>query len=414
MIWLPKSVVCLSYYDARRFRSDVFAALILSLQLFPLAIAIAIASGLHPFYGVYCAAIAGLLASAFGDSKIRISAPNVVFIAVAASIVARQGVLALCLSTLLAGVLLMFLGTIGLGAAIQGIPRSVALGFPTGIAVLVVSQQLPDLLGISSHMPGDQASRGALRVLLHIAQVEPRTIILGTAALILIVVCRRMFTYIPAGLIAIVTGALLARFVHFPVRTLEAFYNSSSTPFHVHLTRPFRVDLLSSTLAQAFAIAILAAIESLQAVDLASNLTGEHTNPDGELLLHGGVNIASAFAGGLPASGVSSYTSENAHVGAQTPMAGIMQAVFLLVFLLLTAPLVPFIPLPVISAIILASVCGMSNWQKMAQLMKESRLETGAWLATSLLTVATDLPTAIAIGMLIALFLYTRKQRLSG
>jgi sulfate permease, SulP family len=410
MTWLPKSVVCLSYYDLRRFRSDVFAALILSLQLFPLAIAIAIASGLHPFYGIYCAAIAGLLASAFGDSKIQVSAPNIVFIAVASSIVARQGVLGLSLSTLLAGVLLMFFGAIGLGGAIQVLPRPVALGFSTGIAVLVVSQELPDLFGISSQILGDQASRGALRVLQHITQIEPHAAILAIAASILIIACRRKVRYLPAGLIVTIVGALLVKFGHFPVRTIEVLYESNLTPFHLHPIRSFKVDLLGSILAQAFAIAVLVALESLQAMGTASSLTGEHISADGELFVHGGMNIASAFAGGLPASGVSSYTSESADAGAQTPIAGIMQAVFLVVFLLLMAPLVRFIPLPMISAMILASVCGMTNWWEIPQLMKGRRIEAGAWLATSFLTIATDLPIAITAGMLIALFLYVRKH----
>lgn len=201
------------------------------------------------------------------------------------------------------------------------------------------------------------------------------------------------------------------KFGHFPVHTIEAFYGSNLVPIHLHLAGPVRLDLLGTILAQAFAIAVLVAIESLQAMDLASSLTGERFSLDGELFVHGGVNIASAFAGGLPVSGASSYTSENVLAGAQTPMAGIMQAVFVVVFLLLLAPLVRFIPMPVISAIILASVCGVTNWREIPQLMKGQRLEAGAWLATFFLTITTDLPTAIAAGMLIALFLYVRKQR---
>jgi SulP family sulfate permease len=411
MTWLPKSVVCLSYYDLPRFRSDAFAALILCLQLCPLALAIAIASGLHPFYGIYCAAIAGFLASVFGDSKIRVSAPNILFIAVASSIVAREGVLALSLTTLLAGLLLMFFGAIGLGAAIRVLPRPVVLGFSTGIAVLVISQELPDFLGINSQIPGAQAPSGGLRVLRHITQIEPHAIILAIAALVLIVACRKAFRYLPAGLIVMTTGALLVKLNHFPVRTIGAFCGSNLVPLHLHLAGPVRRDLLGSILAHAFAIAVLVGLESVRAVDLASSLTGEHSSPDGELLVHGGVNVASAFAGGLPASGAFSYTSENAHAGAQTPVAGILQSVFLVAFLLLIAPLVPFTPMPVISAIILANGSGMTNWRELPKLVKGRNLEFGAWLATSFLTVATDLPVAVAAGMLIALFLYVRKQR---
>jgi sulfate permease, SulP family len=204
------------------------------------------------------------IASAFGDSKIQVSAPNIVFIAVASSIVARQGVLGLSLSTLLAGVLLMFFGAIGFGGAIQVLPRPVALGFSTGIAVLVVSQELPDLFGISSQILGDQASRGALRVLQHITQIEPHAAILAIAASILIIACRRKVRYLPAGLIVTIVGALLVKFGHFPVRTIEVLYESNLMPFHLHPIQSFKVDLLGSILAQAFAIAVLVALESLQ------------------------------------------------------------------------------------------------------------------------------------------------------
>src|SRR6266851_862503 len=339
MTWLPKFVVCLSYYDRFRFRSDAFAALFLALQIFPLAIAIAVATGVPPLYGVLCAATAGLLASVFGDSKIRVTAPNVVFVAVASSIVAREGILALSLSTLLAGVLLVFFGAIGLGAAIRMLPRPIVVGFSTGIAVLVVSQRLPDLLGIGPQIVADPVPRAALTLIRYPAQIDPHTIILALSTLILITVCRRASRYIPTSLIAITTGALLVKFGHFPVRTIESLFGSDLRSVHLHMAGAFRLDLLSSILAQGFAIAVLVAIESFQAMGLAANLTGERFNSNGELFVQGVVHIASAFAGGLPASGVSSHTFDNARLGAQTPIAGILEAVFLVVSLLLMAPL---------------------------------------------------------------------------
>lgn len=169
MTWLPKSVVCLRYYDVQRFRSDLVAALILSLQLFPVALAIAIASGLHPVQGIYCAAVAGFLASSFGDSKIRVSAPNVIFVAVASSIVAREGILGLSLCTLLAGIQLIFFGALRWGTAIRVLPGAVVLGFSTGIAMLVVSQQLRPLLGINSQISAYRVPWDAPRLLREVA-----------------------------------------------------------------------------------------------------------------------------------------------------------------------------------------------------------------------------------------------------
>src|ERR1035437_6488038 len=396
MTWLPKFVVCLSYYDRFRFRSDAFAALFLALQIFPLTIAIAVATGVPPLYGVFCAAIAGLLASVFGDSKIRVTGPNVVFVAVASSIVAREGVLALSLSTLLAGMRML--------------RRPVVVGFSTGTAVLVVSQQVPDLLGLGPQIATDPVARGALTVIRYPVQIEPHAIILAGVTLILIMACRRASRYVPASLIAITTGALLVKFGHFPVRTVESLFGSDLRSFHLYPAGAFRLDLLGSILAQGFAIAVLVAIESFQAMGLAANVTGERFNSNGELFVQGSVNVASAFAGGLPASGVSSHTFDNARLGAQTPIEGTLQAVFLVGSLLLMAPLFRFIPLSAISAIILSSVFSMTNWQEIPHVINAPILEVAVWVATSLFTIVTDLPIAIAVGMLIAIFLFVRKK----
>jgi SulP family sulfate permease len=410
MTWRPKFVVCLSYYDRFRCRSDAFAALVLALQVFPLAIAIAIATGVHPLYGISSAVAAGLLASVLGDSKVRITAPSVVFVAVASSIVAREGILGLFLSTLLAGVLLVFFGVIGLGAGIRMLPRPVVVGFSTGIAVLIVSQEVPNLLGVSSSMDFHPVPRAVLTLLRYPSQISPVAIILAVATLILITACRITSRHFPAGLIAVAAGALLVKFGHIPVRTIESLYGSDVISFHLHPFEAFRFKLLAGILAQGFAIAVLAAIASFEAMGLAADVTGEEFNLNGELLVQGGVNVASAFVGGLPACGVSSHTFANARLGAQTPIAGMLQAVFLVVPMLLMAALLRFIPLSVLSVLILSSVFSMMNWREILSLMKAPRIEAAAWAAASLLTIVTDLPTAIALGMVIGMFLYIRNK----
>lgn len=410
MTWLPKFVVCLSYYDRFRFRSDVFAALVLALQVFPLAIAIAVATGVHPLYGISSAAAVGLLTSVLGDSKIRVTAPSVVFIAAASSIIAREGILALSLSTLVAGVFVLFFGVIGLGPGIRMLPRPVVVGFSTGIAVLVVIRLAPNFLGFSRTLLPDPVSRGALTLLRYRVQIAPYAIMLAITTFVLLTVCRIASRHAPAGLIAVTTGALLVKFAHFPVRTIESLYGSDAISFHLHPFEVFRLNLFAIILAQGLAIAVLAAIQSFEAMDLATHLTGEAFNLNGELLVQGGANVASAFVGGLPVCGVSSHTFDNARLGAQTPIAGILQAAFLVVPMLLMATLLRFIPLSVLSALILSAVFSVTNWQEILSLMKAPRIEAAAWIVTSLLTIVTDLPTAIAIGMLIGIFLYIRNK----
>jgi SulP family sulfate permease len=344
-----------------------------------------------------------------GDSKIRVSSPNIIFVAVASTIVSREGVLGLSFSTLLAGVLLMGFGALRFGAAIRALPRAVVLGFSTGMAVLVVSQQVHPLAGIDSQILAPQVPWGVPRLLRDVIAIHPTSIILALATLMMIVVSRKAISHFPTGLLAMTLGALLVKYGHIPGRTIADFYNSHLNLFTLYAHGPFRLGLLWNVLGQALALAVLVATESLQALGLASAFTGEEINPNGELFIHGGVNIAAALAGGLPASGISSFTSENARVGAQTPLAGIMQAAFLLFLLVLLAPLFPFIPIAVISGIVLASVCSMARWPDISQLIRGPRLELGGWLATFLLTVAAELPVAIAVGMLIALFLYGRE-----
>jgi len=290
------------------------------------------------------------------------------------------------------------------------LPRPVVVGFLTGIAVLVVSQQVPNLLGVSPSIGVHPVPQAVLTLLRYPAQIPPHAIILAVATLILITACRIVSRHFPAGLIAIAMGALLVKFWHFPVRTIESLYGSDAISFHLHPFEAFRFNLLADILAQGFAIAVLTATASFEAMGLAADLTGEGFNLNGELLVEGGINVASAFVGGLPACGVSSHTFENARLGAQTPIAGMLQAVFLVVPILLMAGFLRFIPLSVLSALILSSVFSMMNWQEILSLMKAPRIDVAAWVATSLLTIVTDLPTAIALGMFIGIFLYIRNK----
>ena len=408
--WLPKSVVCLSYYNQFRFRSDLRAGLILAAQIFPVSIAIAIASGLRPIYGISCAAVAALLASGPGESKVRISAPNVLFVTVASSIVSKHGVLGLSLSTSLAGIFLIFLAGTGLAAAVPFIPRAIVAGLSSGVAVLVVSGLVSDLFGARPPISVDEVRTGVVAILKHAPLIAPSATIMATT-LTLILLCRKVSALIPASLIATFIGALFVKFNHLPVQTISSSYGSILWVFHQFPTGSLRLDFLGGVLGPAFAIAILSAFQSLEAMDLASSLAGERYSSKVELFVQGGVNIGCSLVGGLPISGSYIHTSTNVRGGAQTPVAGILVAVFLLAFFFLGVPLVPFIPVPVISGILLSSVCTMSHWREIPRLVKLSRSNAGAWLATALLTVATDLLTAIAGGMLIGMFLYIRNCR---
>lgn len=406
--WLPKSVVSLRYYNRFRFRSDLRASLILTAQNFPVSIAIAIASGLRPIYGISCAAIAGLLASGMGESKVRISAPNILFVTIASSIVSKHGILGLSVSTSLAGMFLIFLAGTGLAAAVPFIPRAIVAGLSSGIAVLVVSSLVSDLFGVRSSISVDEVRAGVRAILQH---ASPSATIMATATVVLILLCRKVSVLIPTSLIAISIGALLVKFHHLSVQAI----GSSSGPIlwllHSFPTGSLRLDFLGDVLGPGFAIAILSAFQSLEAMDLASSLAGERYSPKVELLVQGVANVGCSLVGGLPISGSYIHTSTNVRGGGQTPAAGMLQSALLLTLFFVVKPLVPFIPLPVIFAILISNVLVMSHWREVPHLVRLSWRNTCAWLVTALITITTDLLTAVAVAMLIGMFLYIQKRR---
>lgn len=397
-IWPPKSLVCLRYYDRSRFHSDLTAALSIASEMFPVCLAMAIACGVNPRSGIYGAVIAGLLTSVFGDSKIQISAPSLIALTAASDIVRDGGVRSLSLSTMLAGAVLVLLTTTGLGPVLRFIPRGVVSGFSTGVGVLIIAGLVPNLFGMTGRWP-----------LAHpLAAISLPAAILAVATVVLIAACRKASARIPAGLIAMATGALVVKFWHISVQTIGRHPLSASLALHPSFTGLANLNRPGGVLAQAFAIAVLIGIESARASEVATNLTSEQHKPRADLLIQGAANIACSLAGGLPASGSYRYTCMNLHAGAQTPVAGIMQSIFQLALLFLAGPFAGSIPVSTLAAILLSSVLAMRHWRDLSGLLKLP--EASACVATSLLTIAADLPTAVAGGMLITIALRIPRQ----
>jgi sulfate permease, SulP family len=366
--------------------------------MFPVCLAMAIACGVNLRSGIYSAVIAGVLTSVFGASKIQISAPSLLALTAASAIVRGGSVRSLSLSIMLVGALLVLLAVTGLGAAFRFIPRGVVLGLSTGVGILIIAGSVPNLLGVT-----------ARSTLVHpVAAISLPAAILAIATVVLITTCRKTSARIPAGLIAMATGALVVKLWHIPVQTIGAHPLLASLTLHPSFIRLANLDLPGGVLAQAFAIAVLIGIESARTGELATSLTGEQHNPRADLLIHGAANIACSFAGGLPASGSYRYTSVNLDGGAQTPVAGILQSIFQLALVFLAVPFAGSIPVPTLAAILLSSVLAMRHWRDLSGLLKLS--EASACLATSLLTIAADLPTAVAGGMLITIALRIPRQ----
>jgi SulP family sulfate permease len=409
--WVPKSVLALQNYTRQDFVADLIAGVTVGLVALPLAMAFAIASGMPPQAGLYCAVIAGFLISALGGSRVQIGGPTGAFVVVVAGIVAKYGIDGLFMCTGIAGVFLIFLGVTGLGSAVKYIPRPVVVGFTNGIAVVIASTQLKDFFGLRiEQVPGSFLGR-LEAVAQNFRTLSLEETGLAVLALALILVCRRYFPKIPGYIVALFVGTALVYFLHLPVQTIGTRFGGIPSGLPALKIPHFHLDLIRPLIAPAITVAMLGAIESLMSAVVADKLVGhgEKHKPNVELIAQGVANFISPLMGGLPATGAIARTATNIRSGARTPVAGMIHALTLLAILMFATPVAKFIPLAVLAAILLVVSYNMGEWAEIPELLKLSRLEVACWSATFVLTVFADLTVAVEAGMILAALVFIRK-----
>jgi sulfate permease, SulP family len=404
--WLPKSVLCLREYNRHKFLLDLIAGITVGLVALPLAMAFAIASGLTPQAGIYCAIVTGFLISALGGSKTQIGGPTGAFVVVVAGIVAAHGVDGLFVCTVMAGVLLVIMGVTGLGTGVKFIPRPVVIGFTNGIAVLIASTQIKDFFGLHlDKVPGVFSLRmEALARNFHTISFEATALAVFT--LLTLIICRSVSARIPGPIVALLLGTLAVYFFKLPVETIGTRFGGipSGLP---HLVIPkFRIDLIHGLLGPAFTVAMLGAIESLMSAVVSDRMSNDRHNPNVELIGQGVANIFSPMFGGLPATGAIARTATNIRSGAQSPVAGMIHALTLLCILLFAAPLVSYVPMCALAGILMIVAYNMGEWREIPQLLKLTKTDVSIWLVTFALTVFADLTVAVEAGMILAALLF--------
>jgi SulP family sulfate permease len=401
--------LCLRDYDGRKFAADLLSGVTVGLVALPLAMAFAIASGVAPQSGLYCAIVAGFLISALGGSTTQIGGPTGAFVVVVYGIVQRYGLDGLFMCTLMAGVLLVILGATGLGTAVKYIPRPVVVGFTNGIAVIIASTQIKDFFGIQvDKVPGEFLSR--MEVLAgNFSSLSPLATGLGVSALILILLFMRFVKRVPGYIVALFVGTAAVIVFKLPVETIGTRFGGIPSGFPGIRIPQFHLDLLRPLISPAITVAMLGAIESLMSAVVSDRLSGTKHNPNVELVGQGIANIFSPLFGGLPATGAIARTATNIRSGAKTPVSGMIHALTLLAIVLFAAPLARFIPLSVLAAILLVVSYNMGEWGEIPELLKLTPLEIGTWLITFGLTVFADLTVAVEAGMILAALVYIRK-----
>jgi sulfate permease, SulP family len=411
-LYAPKLITVLREgYGVADFRADVIAGLTVAIVALPLSMAIAIASGVTPDRGLYTAAVGGFIVSLLGGSRFQIGGPAGAFTVLVALTAERHGVEGVILATAMAGVFLIAAGLLRLGTYIKFIPYPVTVGFTAGIAVIIFASQLKDLLGITltAKEPGElipklQALAGAL----HTANVSALAVALFSIAVI--AVLRKLRPDWPGILIAVAAAALAAWALSLPVETIGTRFGGIPRELPWPAWPAFSLQKMQAVLPDAISFALLGAIESLLSAVVADGMTGRRHRSNCELVAQGFANIGSALFGGICVTGTIARTATNVRAGARSPVSGMLHSLFLLLFMLIAAPLASYIPLAALAAVLAVVAWNMAEKHAFATLIRSSRGDAVVLLATFLLTIFRSLTEGILVGFALGAVLFINRM----
>ena len=410
-LFVPKLVTVLRQgYGFADLRHDFIAGLTVSIVALPLAMALAIASGTTPDKGLVTAVVAGFLISALGGSRFQIGGPTGAFVVVVFSVIEQHGYDGLVLATLMAAVMLIVAGVARLGTWIKYIPEPVVTGFTAGIAVIIFSSQVGDLLGLSlDKVPGAFIEKWHAFWLAR-DTMSIATIAVALLSLIAIVVMRKLAPKLPAFLIAVVAASVGVALLGLPIDTIGSRFGGIPTSFPAPVFPDISIARMAELLPSAFTIAFLAGVESLLSAVVADGMTGRRHRSNCELVAQGIANGASALFGGMPATGAIARTATNIRSGARSPVSGMLHAAFVLVFMLAFGSLASYVPLSVLASILVIVAWNMSEIDKFRHLMSAPLGDRLVLLVTFGLTVLVDLTVAIEVGVVLAAILFMHRM----
>jgi SulP family sulfate permease len=409
--YTPKLVTVLREgYSFSTFRADAIAGVTVAIVALPLAMALGIASGASPDKGLITAVIAGFLISALGGSRMQVGGPTGAFVVVIFNVIAKYGYDGLLIATLLAGLILIAAGIFRLGQLIKYIPHPVVTGFTAGIAVIIASSQVKDFLGLSlDKVPADFLPKWEAYFSV-MSTTSWATVAIGAGALGVIIVLRKFAPKLPGFLIAVVVSSLAVSLLHLPVDTIGSRFPNIPAGLPMPALPEISFAKITQVLPSAFTIAILAGIEALLSAVVADGMVGTRHRSNQELIGQGIANLGSALFGGLPATGAIARTATNIRSGAKTPIAGILHAVFLLLFILFATKLMAFVPMAALAAILFMVAWGMSEYERFFALLRMPNGDRAVLLLTFGLTVMVDLTVAIGVGVTLASLLFMARM----
>jgi sulfate permease, SulP family len=404
--WEPALLRSLRDYPREAFAADCVAGITVGVVALPLAIAFGIASGVTPQAGIYTAIVGGAIVALLGGSRTQIAGPTGAFIVIVAGIVTAHGLPGLLMVTMMAGVILTVLALTGLGQAVKFIPRPVVIGFTNGIALLIASTQIKDVLGLAiADVPSEFFARMET-LAAHIHTISPGAAGLAVLSLAVILAVPRWLPRVPGSVVALAAGTAAVALAGLPVETIGSRFGDLPAGLPALEIPAFRADLILPLLPAALTVALLAAVESLLSAVVADGMTGDRHNAHAELLGQGIANIVVPMFGGIPVTGAIARTATNIRSGARSPVSALVHAATLLAIVLVAAPLAAHIPLATLGAVLLVVAWNMGEWREIGGILKLDLADKTVWAITFGLTVMADLTLAVEVGMALAALLY--------
>lgn len=402
-------------YSWKAFQKDLISGIIVGIIAIPLGMAFAIASGVKPEYGIYTTIIAGILISLFGGSKFQIGGPTGAFIPILFGIVMTYGYDNLLVAGFMAGIILVLMGVFKLGSLIKYIPRPVTIGFTTGIAITIFTGQMANFLGLTGIEKKESFLANMAEIIHQLNTVNILSVVTAIICLITIIITPKLFPKVPGALIGLLVSTIVAAYFYpGQVQTIGTAYGeiSNSLPTisipHVDLT------IIQQLIGPAFVIALLGGIESLLSAVVADGMTNTRHNSNKELIGQGIANMVTPLFGGIPATGAIARTATNIKNGAVSPLSGVIHGIVVLLVLMIFAPYASHIPLASLAPVLMIVAWNMSERHIFSHILKTKTSDSLVLVVTFLLTVFVDLTTAVEVGLLLAVLLFTKRMVDSG
>lgn len=414
-LFRPKLVTVLSEggYDLAALQKDALAALTVAIVALPLSMAIAVASGVSPERGLYTAIIGGFIVSALSGSRYQIGGPAGAFIVLVAATTAKFGLNGLMVTVMLSGLLLTLIGLSRLGSLIRYIPHAVTVGFTCGIAITIFASQIRDIAGLhlSGVEPGPFIPK--LVALSHaLPTLNPAALLIGIGSAGVIFLARRYRPAWPGMLFAVVLASILVLALRLPVETIGTRFGDIPHGLPRPQTPDISLSLIVQLLPAIFSFTLLGGVESLLSAKVADGMTGRKHRSNMELIAQGIANIVSPLFGGISVTGTIARTATNIRAGARSPISGMMHAGFVLLFMLVAAPLAKFVPLAALGGVLLVVCWNMAEKAEFVALLRNWRTAV-VLLATFGLTLVKDLTFGIVAGCVLAAILAFIGRRVS-